>query len=632
LPGGGPAYEISRGASNPCNDSDSVHPSQEIPLLRNATGKLLITGLLSIFLAGARPGLKAIPQTAAQPDRSWIASSNAYTDLLLAITKKHSPEYASSQGLSDYDDKISQPTKQDDDASIAETRVVQAKLTRALATERDRNVQEDLSILLHSIQLTLKRYDYGENHQVPYENASKDVFQGLRMLLDDQVAPERRNAALVRLRKYAGLEPGYKPYTEILKQRAEGQIAKPDMIFPAKLEIDTELSRNQNYLDGIPALFKQYGLTGWEEPFAKLKTELTDYDSWVKAELLPKARTDFRLQPEEYALNLEGYGIDIPIAQLAHMAHHEFKVYQAQMQIIATQIAQQRGWPDKDYRSVSRRLKQNQLTGDAILPFYKKRLAEIEAIIVKENLVSLPDRPARIRIATPAESAEQPAPHMKPPPLLNNDGEQGEFVLPLNMPPTAGVAKPEKIDDFTYDAASWTIISHEARPGHELQFDSMVEHGVSRARALYAFNSTNVEGWGLYSEYIMKPYMPLEGQLISLQMRMQRAARAFLDPELQSGKIKPEDAMHVLTEDVNLSMPFAKQEVERYTFRSPGQANSYFYGFTKMLELRRETEAALGKKFDQKKFHDFILAQGLLPPYLMRQAVFQNFIPSQKTN
>jgi hypothetical protein len=35
-------------------------------------------------------------------------------------------------------------------------------------------------------------------------------------------------------------------------------------------------------------------------------------------------------------------------------------------------------------------------------------------------------------------------------------------------------------------------------------------------------------------------------------------------------------------------------------------------------------------KFDQKKFHDFILAQGLLPPDLMRQAVMENFVPAQK--
>jgi uncharacterized protein (DUF885 family) len=50
-----------------------------------------------------------------------------------------------------------------------------------------------------------------------------------------------------------------------------------------------------------------------------------------------------------------------------------------------------------------------------------------------------------------------------------------------------------------------------------------------------------------------------------------------------------------------------------------------------LLELRKETEAALGKKFDQKKFHDFILAQGLLPPNLMRQAVLQDFVPAQQS-
>ena len=572
------------------------------------------------------------PAAAAKDDKSWIQRSNEFTALLLDVTKKHSPEAASAQGLAQYDEQISQPTKQDDDAAIAETKAVQAKLTRALALEHDKYVQQDLAILLHSIELSVKRYDYSETHEVPYENASQDVFQGLRYLLDDQLAPERRKAALVRLRKYAGVEPGYKPFTQLLKERAQGQAAKPNMIYPAKLEIETQLARNQNFVDGIPPLFKQYGLTQWEEPYARLKTELADYDAWVKSDILPKARTDFRLPPEEYALDLAGYGIDIPIARLAQTAHHEFTVYQTQMQGIAAKIALQRGWKEADYRSVCRRLKQDQITGDAVLPFYKKRLAEIEAIIAKEGLVTLPDRPARIRIATEAESSAQPAPHMTPPPLLNNTGERGEFVLPLNLPPSKGDRKEEKYDDFSYDAVTWTLIAHEARPGHELQFDSMVEHGVSLARALYAFNSTNVEGWGLYAEYITKPYMPLEGQLISLQMRLHRAARAFLDPELQSGKIKPGDAMRVLTQDVNLSEAFAKSEVERYTFRSPGQANSYFYGYTRLLQLRQDTEKTLGPKFDQKKFHDFILAQGLLPPALMRRAVFEDFVPSQQAN
>ena len=125
---------------------------------------------------------------------------------------------------------------------------------------------------------------------------------------------------------------------------------------------------------------------------------------------------------------------------------------------------------------------------------------------------------------------------MRPPRLIGNKGEMGEFVLPLRVP-TAGAASGamQGFDDFTFDAASWTLTAHELRPGHELQFAALVEKGVSLARAVFAFNSVNVEGWALYAEAEMKPYMPLDGQLIALQHRLMRAARAFLDPELQLG-------------------------------------------------------------------------------------------------
>jgi len=488
-----------------------------------------------------------------------------------------------------------------------------------------------LQILIHAVELEFKQNDFERAHEVPFINPSSIVFGGLRTLLDDQTPAERRPSAVTRLRAYAGLEPGYKPIADILKQRVIEQMAKPGVIYPSRTEIETELGRDSNYLDGIAALFEKYKLTGWQDAFATLKTQLTGYDAWIRATVLPKARTDFRLPPEEYALNLEGYGIDIPPDQVAAMAHQAFTEIQAEMKPIAAQIALQRHLPSSDYRDVMRELKKQQLIGDAILPFYENRLAQIEKIIVDNQIVTLPDRPARIRIATAAETAQQPAPHMVPPPFLNNTGQKGEFVLPLNIPAAPGQSTEQRYDDFTFDAAAWTLTAHEARPGHEVQFDSMLEHGVSRARALYAFNSTNVEGWGLYSEYLIEPYMPLEGQLVSLDYRLFRAARAFLDPELQSGKIQPEDARRVLEQDIVASPAFTEEEIERFTYRAPGQAISYFYGFTKLIALRKDTEAALGPKFNQLRFHDFILAQGLLPPDLMRKAVMDHFIPSQQT-
>lgn len=582
-------------------------------------GKAVVLGVMSIGLASSG-ALAATP--------SWVAQSNAYTQKLLDVEFKHNPETGSKQGVAKFDPFISSPTLADELAERKEFQAVLATLKTAQKTVTDKNVQEDLAILFKTFDLNFRREDYDRAHQVPFINASKVIFAGLRGLLDDQVAAERRPAALIRLRKYAGIDKGSVAFTEILKQRVNEQLAKPGVFYPSKGEIESELGRNASYLEAIPTLFQKYNVVGWEKPFARLKDELTHYDDWVRATILPKARTDFRMPPEQYALAFEGYGIDIPPDEIARMAHEAFTQYQAEMKPLAAEIAKDKGLPSADYRQVIAELKKKQITGDAILPFFETRLHEIERIIADEKLVTLPDRPAVIRLASAAETAQQPAPHMTPPALLHNTGQRGEFVLPLKIPSATG-GSGDEYDDFTFDAVTWTLIAHEGRPGHELQFDSMVEHGVSLARALYAFNSTNAEGWGLYSEYIMQPFEPAEGQLMTLQLRLLRAARAFLDPELQSGKVTPDQAYYIMEYDVALSHAFAKEEVERFTYRAPGQANSYFYGYTKLLALRKEVETQLGAKFNQKKFHDFILSQGLLPPDLMRRAVLEDFVAAQ---
>ncbi|HEY0339847.1 MAG TPA: DUF885 family protein, partial [Steroidobacteraceae bacterium] len=436
-----------------------------------------------------------VAQTAATPERpeqQWIARSNAYTNLLLDVQLQHSPEEGSHQGVAKFDERISNPTLADELAERHEFEAALAKIDAARAQETDKKVWEDLDILHKAFDLRFRQQDFSLQHEVPFYNASESVFQGLRGLLDDQMTPERRQAALVRLRKYAGVEPGYTPFTEILRRRESEQIAKPGVIYPSRGELDTELGRNSNYVDGIAALFKKYKLTGWEPAYAQLKDQLTGYDAWVRDNILPKARTDFRLPPEQYVLAFERYGIDLPPAKIAAMAHAAFGEYQAEMGRLATRIAKANGYSSSDYRAVIAELKKKQITGDAILPFYQQRLHEIERIIVAKSLITLPSRPAIIRLATAAETAQEPAPHMSPPPFLHNTGQRGEFVLPLNIPSTTG-GSADEYDDFTFDAVAWTLTAHEARPGHELQFDSMVEHGVSLARAHYAFNSTNAE-------------------------------------------------------------------------------------------------------------------------------------------
>jgi hypothetical protein len=200
-------------------------------------------------------------------------------------------------------------------------------------------------------------------------------------------------------------------------------------------------------VNGIRELFIKYKITGWEEPYATLKKQLEDYDKWVRDQIIPKGRADFRMTPEKYKLALEEYGIDIPPAEIASMAHLAFNSIQNQMKRLAEQIAKKYNLSSSDYRSVIQYLKKDQIIGDSILPLYESHLKDIEKIIRKQELVTLPDRPAIIKLATAAESARQPAPIW----CLHHSciiPASGAFLF-YPEPATISWRKTDKYDDFT---------------------------------------------------------------------------------------------------------------------------------------------------------------------------------------
>ena len=170
--------------------------------------------------------LPAFAQT--QPaDRSWIATSNHYANMLIEVVFKYHPEAGTQQGLSQFDTKVSQPTLANEDQERHETEAVLAKLKSAAAEKQQQDVAEDLQIMIRRVNLNFKRQDFQRANEVPFYNASQTVFGGLQVLLDEQTPSDRRAAAVVRIREYAGLEPGYTALTEILKQRITEQMAKP---------------------------------------------------------------------------------------------------------------------------------------------------------------------------------------------------------------------------------------------------------------------------------------------------------------------------------------------------------------------------------------------------------------------
>lgn len=591
---------------------------------RIASATVVSGGLAAAFMLASAAEARGDPANAAATP-AWVARSNADAQPLLEAIARFNPEFASRIGLAGHDGKVIDLAPGAPARERAALAAARAELQGKLSGETDANVRQDLAIMIKAAAQRIESSRLEEKYLLPYNDVGQIVFQGEFALLQDQVAPARRAAALKRLDCYVGSAPGCTPLTKQAQALFEAKTGDAKLLGPYRAEVEQNLANAPRYIDGTRKLYAKYAIDGAGPALDALQAQLDAYAAWVTSAVLPHARSDFRLPPELYADNLRRVGLDISPQDLVRKAEIEFMETRAQMQMLAPVVARAEGIDAGDYRDVLAALKKQQLDRGSIEPYYHEVIGRIEAIIREHDLVSLPQRAMIMRLASEAESAASPAPHMNPPPLIDNHGERGSFILPLGNPPK-GSGKAEIYDDFTCKACAWTLTAHEGRPGHELQFSAMVEHGVSLARSLFARNSVNTEGWALYSEYMMLPYEPPAGQMIALQMRLQRAARAILDPMLNLGLITRERAHDVMVHDVGLSEALAREELDRFMFRAPGQATAYFYGYSRLLELRAHVELAQGADFDLKALNDFIIGQGVLPPDQLREAVDARFL------
>ena len=584
----------------------------------------ILVAVIALSVAPAFAAQTAARQSTAGPP-AWVQQSNRHAQVLLDVMAKYDPESAASFGVEGHDEEIFDYEAGYSERQETDLRAAQARLEAARADVTDPLVREDLDILIAAAADRRETLRLNRVLMLPFMDLGQAVFQGFQDLLDERVDKSRHKAVLTRLRRYVGAEKGYEPVTALARARFEERAGDAELTGPWIVEVQQTLDNQPRYLDGIQQLLTDSGLKGWQRDMKTLRKQFAGYEAWVRATVLPRARKTNQLPPALYADNLKNFGVLMSPQEVMERALADYVQSRDEIQITAAEVAKQRNWASSDYRDVVRALKKERISQDQLLPLYKERLKQIENIIRRERIVTLPARDAVIRLASEAESAASPAPHIDPPRLIGNTGEAAEFVLPLENPN----AKPgAQMDDFTHDAIAWTLTAHEARPGHELQFARMIERGVSTARVVFAFNSANAEGWALYAEAVMKEYLPAEGRIGSLQMRMLREARAFLDPMLNLGLIQPEAVQRFLMEEVLLSEPMAKQEVDRYTFRAPGQATSYYYGYTRLNALRTRVELAQPGRFDALAFHDFIVNQGWLPFDLLEQAVMREFGPA----
>ena len=174
-----------------------------------------------------------------------------------------------------------------------------------------------------------------------------------------------------------------------------------------------------------------------------------------------------------------------------------------------------------------------------------------------------------------------------------------------------------------YTLASLTL--HECTPGHSFQAALALE-GPTRPpfRNGTSFSGYG-EGWGLYTEWlgtIMGIYETPYEDFGRLTYEMWRACRLVIDTGIHQFGWSRDQAMSYLRDRAALAEHEITTEIDRY-IAWPGQALAYKLGEIQIRRHRREAEEKLGAKFDQRRFHDAILAIGSVPLPVLEQHMMQ---------
>jgi len=157
---------------------------------------------------------------------------------------------------------------------------------------------------------------------------------------------------------------------------------------------------------------------------------------------------------------------------------------------------------------------------------------------------------------------------------------------------------------------------HECSPGHSLQaaISREAPGDIPEFRARNYFSGYG-EGWGLYTEWLggqLGIYRTPYERFGQLTYEMWRACRLVIDTGVHHYGWSRERALAYLRDNAALSEHEVTTEVDRY-ISWPAQALAYKLGEMLIREKRAAAEDALGTGFDQRWFHDKILALRSVP-------------------
>ncbi len=238
---------------------------------------------------------------------------------------------------------------------------------------------------------------------------------------------------------------------------------------------------------------------------------------------------------------------------------------------------------------------------------YRDYTARARAHLVSHGIVTVPDDERLAIIPTPEylRNVIPFAAYFEPPKF--DASPSGIYVVT----PSVG-DDPNAMREHNRSSMSNTSV-HEAYPGHHLQLSVAGKHPSLVRLAVDA--PEFVEGWGMYSEQMMREEGFDDAPNFWLNVytdAIWRACRIVLDVRMHRGELTVDEATRLLVEATSFEEANARAEVLRYTY-TPTYQLSYLLGKVLLLQLREDEKRRLGSAFSLRGFHDTLLRNGSLP-------------------
>lgn len=519
---------------------------------------------------------------------------------------RFSPTSGTSAGFHQYDTRLEDYSKDSVQQQIAAARRFEAEFATQPKTV-------DRELILNKIHADLLELETIRQWRKNPDQYSSGITNSVFMIMSRNFASqeERLKSVIARERLMpkvfeaarANLENPPRIYTEIALEQLPGIISFFNKDVPAafnKVVDQAEFHKaNQAVIDA-----------------------LTRYQAFLKNDLLPRSKGDFRLGAENYRKKLlYEEMVDTPLDELLKIGFNNLRQNQEAFRRVAAQID-----PERPPAEILHQLEQDHPAPGGLLQAFRDVLGGLRSFIVEHKIVDIPspvmpiveETPPFMRALTSA-SMDTPGPYEK---------MAKEALFNVTLPEASW--KPAQVQEHMESFNHGTIIStaiHEAFPGHYVQF-LWVQQAPSKVRKLLGAAS-NAEGWAHYCEQMMLDQGYGSGdpklRIGQLQDALLRNARYIAGIEMHTGKMTFDQAVEFFVKEGYQVRITAERETKRGT--SDPTYLVYTLGKLEILKLRLDYKKLKGNQFSLEQFHDEFLKQGFPPVKIIRHAMLGNDSP-----